>query len=77
VAEIAVTVHQVLGLRDLSRTDFIVADGEVFFLEANVAPGMTETSTLPMALAAAGRDLGVTCRELLLLAVARAGLPWH
>jgi D-alanine-D-alanine ligase len=54
-----------------------VADGEVFFLEANVAPGMTETSTLPMALAAAGRDLGVTCRELLLLAVARAGLPWH
>lgn len=77
VAEVAVTVHQVLGLRDLSRTDFIVADGEVFFLEANVAPGMTETSTLPMALAAAGRDLGVTCRELLLLAVARAGLPWH
>jgi D-alanine-D-alanine ligase len=77
VAEVAVTAHRVLGLRDLSRTDLIVADGEVFVLEVNVAPGMTETSTLPMALTAAGLDLGVTCRELLRLAVTRAGLPWH
>jgi len=75
--EAAVTAHRVLGLRDLSRTDLIVANGEVFFLEVNVAPGMTETSTLPMALAAAGLDLGVTCRELLRLAVARAYLPWR
>jgi D-alanine-D-alanine ligase len=77
VARAAVTAHQALGLRDLSRTDLIVAGPDVFFLEVNVAPGMTETSTLPMALAAAGLDLGVTCRELLRLAVARAGLPWR
>ena len=72
VAAAAVTAHTALGLRDLSRSDLIVApDGEVLFLEANVAPGMTDTSTLPMALEAAGRDFGALCRELLLLAAAR------
>jgi D-alanine-D-alanine ligase len=70
-AAAAVTAHSVLGLRDLSRTDLIVADDQVFFLEVNVAPGMTETSTLPMALQAAGLDLGVACRDLLCLAAAR------
>jgi D-alanine-D-alanine ligase len=67
----AVAAHRALGLRDLSRTDLIVSGPDVFFLEVNVAPGMTETSTLPMALTADGRDLGVTCRELLRLAAAR------
>jgi D-alanine-D-alanine ligase len=70
-SDAAVTAHQALGLRDLSRTDLIVSGHDVFFLEVNVAPGMTETSTLPMALAAAGRDLGVTCRELLRIAATR------
>jgi D-alanine-D-alanine ligase len=70
-AAAAITAHNVLGRRDLSRTDLIVADNQVFFLEVNVAPGMTETSTLPMALEAAGFDLGVACRDLLCLAVAR------
>jgi D-alanine-D-alanine ligase len=72
VAAAAVTAHQALGLRDLSRSDLIVdADGRVLFLEANVAPGMTDTSTLPMALEAAGRDFGALCRELLVLAARR------
>lgn len=70
-AAAAVTAHVALGLRDLSRTDLIVSGADVYFLEVNVAPGMTETSTLPMALAAAGRDLGVTCRELLRIAASR------
>jgi len=43
----------------------------VFFLEVNVAPGLTETSTLPMALEAAGRSLGIVCRDLLSQAAAR------
>ncbi len=72
-AAAAVTAHRALGLRDLSRTDLIIADGRPFFLEVNVAPGMTETSTLPMAMEAAGRSLGVVCRDLLSLAAARAG----
>jgi D-alanine-D-alanine ligase len=70
-ANAAVTAHCALGLRDLSRTDLIVSDGKVFFLEVNVAPGLTETSTLPMALEAAGRSLGTVCRDLLSQAAAR------
>jgi D-alanine-D-alanine ligase len=70
-AEAAVTAHSALGLRDMSRTDLVVSEGQVYFLEVNVAPGMTETSTLPMALEAAGHALGNVCRELLSLAAAR------
>ena len=54
-AGVAVTAHCALGLRDLSRVDLIVTEDQVLFLEANVAPGLTETSTLPMAIEAAGR----------------------
>ena len=70
-AAAAVSAHRALGLRDVSRTDLIVEDGRVFFLEVNVAPGMTETSTLPMAMESAGRALGVVARDLLSAAAAR------
>ncbi|WP_433248123.1 D-alanine--D-alanine ligase family protein [Streptosporangium sp. CA-135522] len=71
-AEMAVTAHTALGLRDISRTDLIVDDaGLPHFLEVNVAPGMTETSLLPMAVEAAGDDLGTLCRVLLEQAATR------
>ncbi|MFA1546339.1 D-alanine--D-alanine ligase [Actinomadura chokoriensis] len=63
----AVTAHRALGLRDISRTDLIVSpDGEVHFLEVNVAPGMTETSLFPRAISVAGLDLGEVCESLFL-----------
>ena len=69
---LALTAHRVLGLRDLSRTDAIIdADGIVHFLEVNVSPGLTETSTLPMAAAAAGLDVGKLYLKLLANAAAR------
>ncbi len=68
-AQLAIGAHQILGLRDLSRTDMIVdADGTPMFLEANVAPGQTETSTMPLSMEAAGMDLGHVLAELILLA---------
>ncbi len=46
----AVEAHTTLGLRDLSRIDFVVDDaGTCWFIDANVAPGMTDTSLLPQA----------------------------
>lgn len=58
-ATAALLVHNTLGLRHLSRVDMIVdSEGEAWFLEANVLPGLTETSLLPQALLAAGYDLG-------------------
>ncbi|MDL5154858.1 D-alanine--D-alanine ligase family protein [Actinomycetospora termitidis] len=69
VAATAVAAHRALGLRDLSRTDAIVdGEGRVWVLEVNVSPGLTETSLLPRAIEAAGRDLG----EVFGLLVARA-----
>ena len=58
-AEAALSAHRSLGLRHLSRVDLIVdGAGTAWFLEANVLPGLTETSILPQALEAAGHDLG-------------------
>jgi D-alanine-D-alanine ligase len=72
LADAAVRAHQVLGLRDVSRTDAIVtADGVVQFLEVNVSPGMTATSLLPMSIESAGLELGAVFTTLLELAASR------
>lgn len=71
-AAAAVTAHQVLGLRDMSRTDVIVDDaGTPWFLEVAVSPGLTETSVLPLASAEAGRTLGGLLADLLRTAAER------
>ncbi len=65
VREAALAAHAALGLARLSRTDLIVdAEGTPWFLEVNIAPGMTETSLLPQAAEAAGYDLGALYRSL-------------
>jgi D-alanine-D-alanine ligase len=76
VATAARTAHRALGLRDLSRVDVIVADGVPHVLEVNVAPGMTETSLLPLAVTAADLDLGMLCRDLLQQAAVRRQRDW-
>lgn len=73
-ADVALAAHRVLGLRDLSRSDLVVdASGVVWFLEVNVAPGMTETSLFPQSVRAAGLDAAALWGALLARAVARAG----
>ncbi|UJW34197.1 D-alanine--D-alanine ligase [Saccharothrix sp. AJ9571] len=72
VGELAVAAHQLLGLRDISRTDAVVgADGTVHFLEVNLSPGLTETSTVPMAIEAGGGSLGTVFAELIDRAISR------
>jgi D-alanine-D-alanine ligase len=73
VAETALAAHKALGLRDLSRVDLIVSeDGSPQVLGINVSPGMTETSLLPLAVQAAGMDLGQILVRLVTRAVERA-----
>jgi D-alanine-D-alanine ligase len=68
----ALDVHRLLGLRDLSRTDAIITeDGTVAVLEVNTCPGLTETSLLPTAMAAAGEHLGHLVSTLIDEAVRR------
>ncbi|WP_199428830.1 D-alanine--D-alanine ligase family protein [Qaidamihabitans albus] len=72
VGELAVGAHRLLGLRDISRTDAVVAkDGTVQFLEVNLSAGLTETSTVPMAMEAAGTSLGEVFAELVTRAIQR------
>ena len=69
VAECALAAHAALGLSDLSRTDMVVdADGVPWFLEVNVAPGLTETSLLPQGAEACGVTLGDLYADLALAA---------
>lgn len=72
VQRVALTVHEAFGLRDLSRSDLIVdREGRVWFLEVNVAPGFTETSIVPLAIAAAGLDLGSVVADAVAAATRR------
>ncbi|GAB2979562.1 D-alanine--D-alanine ligase [Amycolatopsis acidiphila] len=72
VGELAVAAHRLLGMRDISRTDAIIApDGTVQFLEVNSSPGLTETSTVPMAMESAGTSLGEVFADLIGRAIER------
>jgi D-alanine-D-alanine ligase len=63
----ALTAHQALGCRGVSRADFRYDDrpggtGEVVCLEVNTQPGMTETSLVPEIAAFAGLSFGELVR---------------
>ncbi len=67
----ALAAHKVFGLRHVSRTDLIVDPAGVpWFLEVNVAPGMTEMSLLPMSVEAAGLSAPEVYRKLVEKALA-------
>lgn len=56
--DLALRIHQITGCRHLSRTDMIASpSGELYVLETNTIPGMTEQSLFPKAAAAAGLDM--------------------
>ncbi|PKQ29748.1 MAG: D-alanine--D-alanine ligase [Actinobacteria bacterium HGW-Actinobacteria-10] len=64
-------VHDLLGCRDVSRVDMIVEGEDVFVLECNTSPGMTETSLLPMAAQAAGMTFQDVVEQLIRSALSR------
>jgi D-alanine-D-alanine ligase len=71
---VAEQVHRLLGLRDLSRVDVIVGrDGVPQVLEAAVTPGLTETSTYPLAVTSAGLELSEVYATLVANAKKRGG----
>jgi D-alanine-D-alanine ligase len=54
--ELALAVYRLLGCHGVARVDLMLDEqsGELWVLETNVVPGMTETSLLPQAADAAG-----------------------
>ena len=68
----ALQVYSALKLRDYGRVDVIVrTSGEPVVLEVNTLPGMTETSLLPKAAAAAGIRFPELCQRMVDLAMRR------
>jgi D-alanine-D-alanine ligase len=62
-----------VGGRDYGRIDIMVRQsGEPVVLEVNTLPGMTETSLLPKAAAAAGINYAELCQRMVELALGRA-----
>jgi D-alanine-D-alanine ligase len=69
----ALGAFDALGCRDYARIDMIVTpSGEPVVLEVNTLPGMTETSLLPKAAAAAGMDFTELCRRMIAMAIGRS-----
>jgi len=72
VQALAVRAHECLSCRDVSRVDVMLRDdGQMFVLEVNTIPGMTENSLLPKAAKAAGVSMESLCRKLVEMALAR------
>ncbi|RUM36450.1 MAG: D-alanine--D-alanine ligase [Desulfobulbus sp.] len=61
--------HKALQLKGYSRTDMIVRGEEIFILETNTIPGMTETSLFPQAAAKAGLGFSALLDRLVQLAM--------
>ena len=69
--ELALRVHQLAGCRDFSRTDFMIdAGGNLYILETNTIPGMTDQSLLPKAAAVSGLTMPQLMDRLVRLALA-------
>ena len=70
---LAVEAYRALGCRGFGRVDLMLRDdGELFVLEANSVPGLTETSLLPQAADAAGIGFDELVERILSTAVRRA-----
>jgi D-alanine-D-alanine ligase len=68
----ALAAFQAIGGRDYARVDVMVrSDGSPVVLEVNTLPGMTETSLLPKAAAAAGLSYAQLCQRMVDLALRR------
>ena len=68
----ALGAFKAIGGRDYARVDVMVrADGSPVVLEVNTLPGMTETSLLPKAAAAAGLNYAELCQRMVDLALER------
>jgi len=72
IQDAALGAFRAVGGRDYARVDVMVrTDGEPVVLEVNTLPGMTETSLLPKAAAAAGLNYAQLCQRMVDLALER------
>jgi D-alanine-D-alanine ligase len=71
--ELTLRAHHALGCRGISRVDMMATPEEVFVLEVNTIPGLTETSLVPRAAQAAGISFPQLVDRLIELALEERG----
>jgi D-alanine-D-alanine ligase len=69
--EQAMTAHQALSCSGYSRSDFIVSQNGLVYLETNTLPGLTRASLYPKALKAQGIDFADFLQDQIALAAKR------
>jgi D-alanine-D-alanine ligase len=71
--ELALAVYRLLGCHGVARVDLMLDErsSELFVLETNAIPGLTETSLLPLAADAAGIDFDQLIERILASAFTR------
>jgi D-alanine-D-alanine ligase len=72
--EMALATWKTLGCAGFARVDLMLEGDDLYVLEANAIPGLTDTSLLPMAADAAGIDFDSFVAKVLDLAVARTAV---
>src|SRR5260370_36894111 len=73
IQEAGLGAFKAIGGRDYARVDVMVrSNGDPVVLEVNTLPGMTETSLLPKAAAAAGLSYADLCQKMVDLALYRS-----
>jgi D-alanine-D-alanine ligase len=72
--ELALAAYTTLGCAGFARVDLMLEEGtgDLYLLEANAIPGLTDTSLLPLAAEAAGISFEDLIARIVDLAVARA-----
>jgi D-alanine-D-alanine ligase len=74
VQELAKKAFDALKLRGYARIDFRMSESGTFYcLEANTLPGMTQTSLIPQAAAAAGISFPDLCDRIVQIALEKRG----
>ena len=67
---VALAAYRALDVNSYGRVDLrLTSSGDIFVLEVNTLPGMTQTSLMPKIAAAAGIDYASLCERVLALAL--------
>ncbi len=69
VKESSIKIHQALGCKGVTRSEFIIKNNIPYFLEINTTPGMTETSLVPQQAMASDITFESLIDELIMEAV--------
>ncbi len=65
LTQVALKIYKVLNMKGMTRTDFILVNGEPHFIEINTVPGLATESIIPQQ----ARDAGFTLEEFFGLTV--------